>query len=262
MKTRQKDTIRNRRQPAKAITTFSSTVSSNCMGNARLCMFIATAVCGASLISCKSDLRDAKYSQSAPDPCSAKNEFFPPDNASWAGSGLHFGADQAAWEAKLLTRMHEPSLYACSATKNLQYRFLWDRSFHPPIALRLEVVPDGTGFLYVHILANAGLPPSPKPDNKTVNENEWFRLSTDQQVTVSREQVQRAQSLFKEISFWPPHSYRSEMEDGSDWIFESKIQNQYRLVDFRNNLSPAAKAFGLYLAFDLAKLKIPPNAIY
>ncbi len=50
--------------------------------------------------------------------------------------------------------------------------------------------------------------------------------------------------------------------DGSDWIIESKVNGRYRLVDFRNGHSEPARNFGLYLVSELAKVKIPGQAVY
>src|SRR5579863_3498312 len=52
------------------------------------------------------------------------------------------------WYTSHLRSMQEPSLSDPSTNKTVvAYRFLWLRSFHNAIAIRLDVRPDGTGTL-------------------------------------------------------------------------------------------------------------------
>jgi len=197
-----------------------------------------------------------------PDPCTTGDEYFPPASATWSGRGLHFGADQVEWESEFLRRMQEPSLYKCADIANEpEYRFLWDRSLSEPIAARLVVHKNGSGTLFVHMLANSGLPPPPEHGEKPSTPDNWYQMKIDQQIKISPEEVATALGYFHQISFWNARP-RGETTDGSDWIFESKVQGQYRLVDFRNVPSPAAKAFGLYLVLTIAKLSIDRRTIY
>jgi hypothetical protein len=160
--------------------------------------------------------------------------------------------------------MHEPSLYACSVpTQEAAFRFLWDRSLSEPIAARLVVHADGTGILFLRILEHSGIPTPPPPGKSPVSEDEWFRIKSDRQIPVTQQQVSRAMALFSQINF-RGHRPTSggDTTDGSDWIFESKSQGKYRLVDFRNEPTAQAKELGLYLVRDLAQLPLKPSDIY
>ena len=195
--------------------------------------------------------------------CSKTNEYFPSGPASWSGRGLHFGDFQVEWESMFLKHMHEPSLYACATpTQESEYRFLWDRSLSKPIAARLVVHSDGSGTLFLRMLANATMLPSPLPGKKSVSRDYWYRVTLDRQITVSPEQVAHALNLFRQIRFGDHSAERGGDMDGSDWIIESRVEGKYRLTDFRNIPSDPARSFGFYLVFDLAKLSIPHQAIY
>src|SRR5215469_15820751 len=57
---------------------------------------------------------------------------------------------RARWYSGLLTALDEPSLLQTSKNPALQsYRFVWLRTFHHPVAVRLDVMGDGTGMLTV-----------------------------------------------------------------------------------------------------------------
>jgi hypothetical protein len=69
--------------------------------------------------------------------------FFPPGALSadrWRDDFLH------RWYARELAALGEPPLYTRAGEAGAHvYRFLWLRSFHPSIVVRLEVHPDGRG---------------------------------------------------------------------------------------------------------------------
>jgi hypothetical protein len=195
--------------------------------------------------------------------CSTKNEYFPSGPVERHENRLSWGDDQVEWESMFLGHMHEPSLYACTTPADEpQYRFLWDRSLSQPIAARLVIHRDGSGTLFARMLANAGIQPPPRPGKKPVSQDYWYRIILDRQIAVPSEQITHALSLFHRIEFIDYSKKHGMTTDGSDWIFESKVDGKYRLVDFRNVAPEPARNFGLYLALDLAKLPIPRNAIY
>jgi len=194
--------------------------------------------------------------------CSSRGDFFPPVDLEQTISGLNFGIQQEAWESDFLRRMREPSLFACAPTNgDAVYRLLWDRSLSEPISARLVVRPDGTGTLFVRMLAHAGIPMPPRKGQKPISLDEWYKLILDREVPLDREQVSQALMLFQRIRFKDESNDRGGL-DGSDWIIEAKVNGRYRLVDFRNGHSPAARDFGAYLVLDLGGIKLPQKAIY
>ena len=69
--------------------------------------------------------------------------FFPPQQFSKDEDYNHFIVE---WYTKHLTSMAEPILWTLAADSSSHlYRFLWLRTFDPPISVRLEVYPDNTG---------------------------------------------------------------------------------------------------------------------
>jgi hypothetical protein len=82
------------------------------------------------------------------DPPDVGPQYFPTGtfrDSSESGSFKNF---TARWFAKHLRVMAEPSLSEATKYKLLvTYRFLWLRTFHHPIAIRLTIRRDGTGFL-------------------------------------------------------------------------------------------------------------------
>src|SRR5580704_15030869 len=75
------------------------------------------------------------------DPPDANPQYFP--EIPFAGpSGLN--DFKVRWYAKHLRAMREPSISAASKDESLvAYRFLWLRTFHHPIAIRLTIRRDG-----------------------------------------------------------------------------------------------------------------------
>jgi hypothetical protein len=251
-------------QAGASTPTAAQPVSIRGMSSLRLPALVLAMGCLALPFACRrqpSRLTEAEYK---PDPCSSRGEFFPPQGAIWSGEGLHYGEMQGHWEALFLTHMHEPSLFACSPRNSeASYRFLLDRSLNKPIATRLVVHGDGTGTLFVRVLENSGIPPPPPPGKSPISEDDWFHVESDRSLAVTSQQTSHALALFSQIGFWRDmQSALSETTDGSDWIFESKVQGKYRLIDFRNKPSPVAKAFGMYLVRDLAKLQLDPGEVY
>jgi hypothetical protein len=198
-------------------------------------------------------------------PCAASGKYFPAEGTAGTG-GLNTGAMQAEWETMLLRHMGELSLYACGGVHaEPEYRFLWDRSLSEPIAVRLVVHEDGTGTLFTRELDHGTLPPPLPPGRKSqpYSWDEWFTVKLSKQTVLHAAEVRHVLDLFNGIDF--PHEGPRKPDsttDGSDWVFESRVQGRYRLVDFRNNPSPAARVCGLFLVQELSKIAIPPRAIY
>lgn len=63
----------------------------------------------------------------------------------------------AHWFSGQLIALHEPSLLAMSKDKSAQtYRFLWLRSFHHPVAVRVDFHTDGPAVVMTKIGAGEG----------------------------------------------------------------------------------------------------------
>jgi hypothetical protein len=103
------------------------------------------------------------------------------------------------------------------------YRFLWLRTFHHPIALRVVIAPDGTADLIAKVSDGAGgYGPPPLIENQT-------KKLSGTEVADLLEQVNHA-------NFWklPTEEKRSLLSfemDGARWILEAVQDGNYHVVD-------------------------------
>ena len=146
----------------------------------------------------------------------------------------------------------EPSLY--SLRKNLtaeSYRFLWLRTFHHPIAIRLDLNSDGTSNLIVKVASGAG---GYSPGV----------LREQRSQMVGMKQTQAFLKRIGELRFWNTPSRVSDEEgaDGSQWIIEGLHAGRYHVLDRSSPSKGAVRKLGMMLAFDLAKMDIPEDEIY
>jgi len=225
------------------------------------CLFSVTLLI--TTLGCKKPQQLTSEQAFASTACSSLTEYFPAPNS---GTGeLFFGSDQVEWERNYLQHMREPPLYACGSQLDTQpqYRFLWDRSLSQPIAIRLHVHPDGRGTLFIRELANGGLIPPPRPGEVAQTWDQWLALKTDKHVDLSLDQTRRVTQLFQ-VVFQHPFDPRpiGMSTDGSDWIFESRVEGRYRLRDFRNVPPQSARTLGLLLVQELGGIPLQPSVIY
>ena len=214
-------------------------------------------------LGCKRHEQPKREDIIASTPCSSLPEYFPAPNS---GTGeLFYGSDQAEWERNYLQHMKEPPLYACGSQFDTQsvYRFLWDRSLSKPIAFRLVVHPNGAGTLYVRELAHCCMIPPAKRGEKAQTWDEWLTLQTEKTVDLNIDQTRQVTAQFQTV-FHQPFDLNpfGNTTDGSDWIFESRVDGRYRLRDFRNVPPEPARRLGLYLVRDLAGIQITQGEIY
>lgn len=157
------------------------------------------------------------------------------------------------WYTKALTAMREPSLLEESKSGIQVYRFLWLRSFHNPIAVRLNVNTDGTSLLTVKVTSGKGGYEPGELVKNTVRrlskqETDWF-LSTVQ-----------------ETGYWDMPSYPEPSNvivlDGAQWIVEAVKDKKYKVVDRASPEKRPIRALGLAMLIDLAKLKLLYQDVY
>lgn len=162
------------------------------------------------------------------------------------------GTFKSEWYSSELSALREPSLYLLSKNASAEsYRFLWLRTFHHPIAIRLDVNPDGTNTLVVKVASGAaGFHPGV--------------ISEQRSETVSKEQTQAFLNRVSELRFWdvPNPVIDQRGTDGSQWIIEGVKSGKYHVVDRWTPSNGVVRELGFMLAFDLAKLNIPKNEIY
>lgn len=150
--------------------------------------------------------------------------------------------------------MDEPSLLKASrADTTLEaYRFLWLRSFHHPISVRLEFRKNAAATLISKEAAGqGGYEPGKLIRNRTV------RLSNEQAAWFRRE--------VEELGLWklPTKQTAATGLDGAEWIIEMVKDGRYHVID---RWSPPADdpihQIGISLVIRLAKLKLLYEDVY
>lgn len=155
------------------------------------------------------------------------------------------------WYSKELKSLQEPSLFAMAEDRGAEcYRFLWLRTFHHPIAVRLEVEPDGSGVISTKVASgSAGFNPG--------------ELEKSTMSVMDRQQVKMFQERVDQTGFWRlGQEAKPGGEDGSQWIIEAVKDGKYHLVDRGSPKTGVVRSLGLTLAMDLARMDIPKDEIY
>lgn len=155
---------------------------------------------------------------------------------------------KARWYSDQLRALEEPSLLQ-EANKQ-SYRFVWLRTFHHPVAVRLDIMSDGTGKLTVKIANGAGgYKPGKLIENTTA-------VLTQKQTDKFLEQV-------RDVGFWELPSFEKTSGcDGAEWIIEGVKDGKYHVVDRWTPSKGPIRELGMTLAFDFAQLKIPKDELY
>jgi hypothetical protein len=151
-----------------------------------------------------------------------------------------------------LIDLAEPSLWERSKTeKEESYRFLWLRTFHEPIAIRVDMNADGTARLTVKVASGAsGHDPGELTQNRTV--------------TISVEETSRFLNEVQSHNFWSlPSVERTPVgADGAHWIIEGVKAQAYHVVDRWSPKDGDVRAIGLFMVNQLAKIKLPGKEVY
>ena len=156
------------------------------------------------------------------------------------------------WYSKHLKAMGEPSLLELAKTRAHVYRFLWLRTFHNPVAVRLNVDDDGTSVLTVRVTnGKGGYAPG------ALVKNETRRLSKDY--------TQGFLEQVRELDYWKlptNEAGNSRGCDGAEWILEAVKDGRYKLVVRWSPEKGAVHTLGVAMLIDLAELKFPHDEMY
>jgi hypothetical protein len=168
----------------------------------------------------------------------AQVKYFPPD--------FHDN-----WYAPHLSALSEPSLWESSKTRKTQsYRFLWLRTFHHPISIRIDVNSDGTALLTTKMTSGAG---GYKPGKLIQNETRTF----------TSEQTNWFLGKIEAHSFWKlPSTQEDRGVDGAQWIIEGVRNGTYHIVDRWSPEDGQIRALGLFMVNDLAKIRLAAKEVY
>lgn len=158
----------------------------------------------------------------------------------------------SGWYLHQLRALGEPSLLESSKVPSTEsYRFLWLRSFHHPVAVRLDVQKDGTGLLITKIASGAGgYPPG--------------KLISDKKTSLDQGEVRRAVARINGSGFWSRPSYDRERagNDGAEWVVEAGVHGKYHLVSEWTPKNGPIHDIGEIFLFELAKINVPNDEMY
>jgi len=180
----------------------------------------------------------------------AQDKYFPPLVFS---NDVRLDEFVSNWYSSELEILEEPSLLGIAERHSGEaYRFLWLRSFHHPIAVRLDVRPDGIGVLSSKVATGAaGFP------------RKSAHLIENVSRPISREQTQAFLRQVKKLDFWAlPSCDEHRGEDGAEWIVEAVKEGKYHVVVRWSPKEGQIHELGLTLAIGLADLQIPKEDIY
>lgn len=158
----------------------------------------------------------------------------------------------SAWYSRQLRALHEPSLLESSKLPSaVSYRFLWLRTFHHPVAVRVDVQSDGRAILTTKITSGAG--------GYSAGD-----LITNETKTLGNEEADRIIAKIDASGFWKMPAYSREQAgaDGSEWVMEAVVNGKYHLVSEWTPTKGAIHDLGTFFLFDLAKIEIPGREMY
>ena len=174
-------------------------------------------------------------------------QYFPKDSLDSGGNEF-----KSQWYSRQLTALEEPSLFEMKKSlPSESYRFLWLRTFHHPVAIRLDPQPDGTSVLTTKVANGAG---GYSPGVLIVNTSR----------TLSKGQTVAFLSQVDKLRFWSARNPVKDQggTDGSQWILEGVKAGRYHVVDRWMPKAGVARELGWMLAFQLASLNVPADERY
>lgn len=143
---------------------------------------------------------------------SAQETYFPKGALS---SNDRSDAAKSNLYGRQLKALDEPSLSRAGDADVQSYRFTWLRSFHQPVAVRIEVKSDSTGLLFLKVTNGAG---GYKPGKLIKNTSRPLSL----------EQTTKFLTIVDQTRFWDTPSTDEDAAgvDGAQWIVEgAKLEN-------------------------------------
>jgi hypothetical protein len=181
-------------------------------------------------------------------------QYFPPGVLDSAPQGQGHGT-KASWYAMHLKALHEPSLWEMAQDPKAEaHRFLWLRSFHHPIAVRLVVRSSGSGWMHTRMTSGKG----GYGPGRIIHSGVFWLTKT---------KTQSFLAAMDGLSFWnlptlPVADERRVGLDGAQWIVEGVKDGQYHVVD-RFSPGPAnpVREIGM-LALKLGRMKIRSAEVY
>jgi hypothetical protein len=134
-----------------------------------------------------------------------------------------------------LTAMGEPSILGMSAESGLSaFRFTWLPAWDRPIAVRIQLQPDGTSRLTA----------------KSTQGKYWKpgKLKIAKEAMLSNEETAQFLRLFEATEFWKlPSRAPASGRDGADWLFEATQGGRYHMTQRWSPKPGSYRDLGLFL---------------
>ena len=155
------------------------------------------------------------------------------------------------WYTKFLKAMNEPTVTQLGAENREVYRFLWLRTFHRPIAIRLERHDDDRTLVVKELDGEGGYEPG--------------RISKDVSRTVSIKEWDKFISLFEDARCWEMPPDTGLAADGALWLLEGYCNGKYHATSRhcpRANGSDAAFCGVCLYLLACSEIEVYPSEIY
>ncbi len=121
------------------------------------------------------------------------------------------------WYSKQLIALKEPIIFSDTSKKEI-YRFTWLRTFHNPIAIRIERLGNDYTLYWKLCDGAGGYAPG--------------KLIVDKQKIVDKNIWDAFIKLLDQINYWKLNTFEEFMgTDGAEWILEGKSLNRYQVVE-------------------------------
>jgi hypothetical protein len=154
---------------------------------------------------------------------------------------------RSRWYSRKLYDMEEPLVY--NQKEKTIYRFIWLRSFHSPIVIRVEKLNDSIQLTW-KLASGAG--------GYSTGD-----LVTNKSKTVSVKDWQKFLKLLTKAKYWQLDAEVGSIgADGAQWIIEGLSNNRYHIVDrWSSNKLSAFQKCAIYL-LSLTDIVVPQKDIY
>ncbi|MCU0913325.1 MAG: hypothetical protein MUC88_02035 [Planctomycetes bacterium] len=152
------------------------------------------------------------------------------------------------WYSQYLRAMLEPSLSCGQPAGGYAYRFLWLRSFHRPIAVRIEEDGSSATLSMVELDGTGGRGPG----------NIVRRTSR----ALSPAEQSKFLTQLNRVGFWEMKKNQDRFGmEGAQWVLEGTEKGQYQIVD-RWSPGPGAYRDACLTLLEIAGVSIPRAELY
>ncbi len=142
---------------------------------------------------------------------------------------------KSRWYAEQLKALGEPDFETFkNSAEEEAYRFIWLRTFHNPVAVRVVVKKSNQSVLYLKVTNGAG-------------GYEPGEIIKEKEIELGGNQIDDLRRIVKSNKFWEEKQFDEIGLDGAQWIVEVKCGGDYHYVDEWSPKGGSVRNIGLYL---------------